>query len=371
MARFTIFIGFCLLWSSQLLAQSSAERDSVGKLRFENGDWQGVRQNSREAIAAGYVTYAFVLRQALAELELGKWPAAERHLRQAIQLNPLDKTPVLLMADLLRKMGRIEEAGLYQLVPFYVFAGLEGGQKSANTDSLGKLQYVGLNLKHPLYASASLSHAFTRLNQNLYWGDFVQLQYYLAYRQAFYGGWLLTAGAHLLRFSGNILYDSSQFNNGGELLALELSKHFGWLALAPQYSVFNLYGRSQQQWGLKLSLFPANFGAIRYDINPMINRDSTAGARALTQSFHWFPSARLHFSLNHYVGNGYNFQEQNGFLVNNGINLTRNRWGAYVEYGFTKSWRAFVFYQQESGRERFFNFDYRYHSIFLGLKFQS
>lgn len=371
MVRLAICLSLVLMAAKGAVSQTSAERDSVGRALYERGNWQAVRENSKEAMAVGFTTYAFVFRLALAELELGRWQQAERHLRQAISLNPLDKTPTVLLAGLLRKMGRMEEAALQQRKPFYVHAGLDGGVKVPNTDSLGNLAYQGAYLKHPLHASASLTHAFTRLNQNLYWGDFSQLQYYLAYRQAFGSGWLLTVGTHLLRFSGNISFDSSQFNNGGELVALELSKHFGAISLTPQYSFSTLYGRTQQQLGMRLSLFPARFGAVRYDLNPMFNRDSTATASAWSQALHWFPSARFHLALQYYAGNGYNFQEQTGYLVNNGINLTRNRWGGYVEYGIHQRWRVFLMYQQEAGTERFFNFDYRFRSFFLGLKFQS
>jgi hypothetical protein len=370
MVRIAIYLVFALLACQEAKGQTSAERDSLARLLFERRDWQAVRQNSKEAMAQGFTTYAFVFRLALAELEQGRWVHAEKHLRQAIALNPIDNTPVALLAALLQKLGRTEEAALYKPMPFYMQAGIEGGLEAPDTDSLGNLGYQGAYLKHPLYASASLTHAFTRLNQSVYWGDFTQLQYYIAYRQAFRGGWLLTLGAHFLRFSGNILFDSSQFNNGGDLVALELSKQFGPIGLAPQYSIATLYGRTQQQLGLKLSVFPARFAAVRYDLNPMFNRDSSASASALSQALHWFPSARVHFALTHYVGNGYNFQEQAGYLVNNGINLTRSRWGGYIEYGFHQRWRMFLLYQYESGTERFFNFDYHYNSVFLGLKFQ-
>jgi hypothetical protein len=371
MARFALCLILFLFSIKGGVAQSSAELDSLGRLYYINADWEAVRQNSKAAISVGYTTYAFVIRLAVAELEQGRWVQAEKHLRQAIVLNSIEKTPKVLLAGLLRKMGRTEEAAYYQRVPFYMYTGVDGGLKVSNTDSLGILNYQGAHLKHQIHPSASLTHAFTRLSQNLYWGDFTQLQYYLAYRQAFRSGWLLALGTHFLRFSGNVLFDSSQFNNGGEVVAMELSKQFGIIGLAPQYSFSTLYGRIQQQLGFKLSLFPARFGAVRYDLNPMFNRDSTATASALSQVLHWFPSSRLHFALNHYVGNGYNFQEQLGYLVNNGINLTRNRWGGYVEYGFHQKWRLYLLYQNERGTERFFNFNYRYNCIYLGLKFQS
>jgi hypothetical protein len=359
-----------LLVGCQAWSQSSIERDSVGWVLFGRANWQGIKQNSQDALDLGFHTHGFIWRLAVAEFELGHWQQAERRFRQAMSLNPLDTISPRLLALLLFKMGRTEEAGIYQRRGIQLAVGIDAGLKMANNDSLGVLNYQSAHIQHHVFRSASLSHAFTRLQQQLYWGDFTQQQYYVAYKQAFRGGWLMTLGAHILQFSGNILFDSTQFDNGGEVYALELRKTFGYFSLVPQYSLSTLYGRMQQQWGIRLSVHPGKFAAWRYDINPMANRDSVQRAIAVSQAIHWFPSARLHFSVNHYTGNGYNFQEQAGFLVNNGINLTRHRLAFYAEYRIFTHWRAFVLLQQEAGTERFFNFDYRYRGLFTGIKFQ-
>lgn len=370
MARIAFFTILLSLSSTGARAQAWLASDSVGRVLYLNANWHGVRQNSLDAMRAGHHAYPFIWRLAVAELELGYWRQAEKHFRQAIAMNADDPTAPALLAFLLRKTGREEEAGRYAKQPFRLSAGIDAGWKHANNDSLGTLSYQGAYVRHSLHRSASLTHAFSQLQQRLYWGDFNQWQYYVAYRQGFKAGWLLTAGAHVLRFSGNILFDSSQFNNGGEVYAVELRKQLGILSLSPQYSLATLYGRQQQQWGVRVSLHAGKFAAWRYDLNPMFNRDSSTSAQAFSQALHWFPTARWHFALNHYWGNGYNFQEQAGFLVNNGINLTRNRLGAFASFNISTRWQAFVFWQQETGTERFFNFDYRYQGLFGGIKFQ-
>ncbi|MFN3529453.1 MAG: tetratricopeptide repeat protein [Bacteroidia bacterium] len=370
MARIALLLSCCLLASGLVVAQNSLERDSLMKAQLARADWVGLRASSRAAVEAGFETYAFVLRLALAELELGYWWQAERQLLRAIALNPLDSLPLQWLADLYQKTGRSEEAALLRPQQRLQLVVAETGIKQPNNDSLGRLAYQGLVLKHRLHRGASLTHAYTRLQQALYWGDFVQQQYYLRYNQAFKSGWLLTVAGHWLQFGGNILFDSSRFDNSGAMYALELRKKWGPFDFVPQYALGSLYARQQQQWGLRISYSPARYSALKFELNPMMNSDSSQQATAMALAAYWYPGTRFSAGLSYYRGNGYNFQEQAGYLVNNGINLTRSRLGVQLEYGLFRHFRLYGLYQLEQGTERFFNFDYRYHSLFAGIKYQ-
>ena len=80
------------------------------------------------------------------------------------------------------------------------------------------------------------------------------------------------------------------------------------------------------------------------------------------------PYNQLSLKLSYFHNSTNNLVEDNGYLVNNSIDLTTSRYSALVNFTINKHISLYGLYQLEHKTESYQSFHYKYHMILGGLK---
>jgi tetratricopeptide (TPR) repeat protein len=310
------------------------------------------------------------LQYGIALLEMGRWNEAEGALIKAIAMNPFDKDAKSLLRTLYLKTGRANEADLIGRVDFLRMVAVEYGQKTSDVEDVGVLDYADLSIRHRLAKGSTLTWSGGGLRQSVYWGDIRQSQGYLRYDQAFRGGWTFTSGLTLLDYNYTLDIDQAQEGDRALVGSMELAKRFSDLGVRAQFSASNLYESTHMQGGVKLDMYPGKWASWKVSVNPFFLDNEIETKRGIAASIHWYSVENTELAISAYSGDAYNTIEDAGYIVNNSLDLTRYRTGAYLQRNIFDHLPVFVMVQYERREERFFGFPYNSISWFAGLKYQ-
>jgi hypothetical protein len=371
MKSFAILVGVVLMLSAHpIWAQSSADYEEDTRYLYEMARWTALAQLSERALAEGFESYVIRIRYSVALLETGRWNEAETALRKTIDLNPFDKDARSLLRSLYLKTGRANEADLIARVNFLRMVAVEYGQKSNDVDDVGRLDYADISIRHRLAKGSTLTWSAGGLRQTVYWGDIRQQQGYLRYDQSLVGGWNITTGVTALDYRYDVNFDGT--NNGDQTWvgSVELAKRFADVGIVAQFSSTNLYESKHVQGGVKLNMYPGKWASWKVTVNPFIHNNEVDTKRGIAASIHWYSKANTELAISGYSSDAFNTIEEAGYIVNNSLDRTRYRTGAYLQRNIMSQLPVFLMVQYERREERFFGFPYNTTSWFAGLKYQ-
>lgn len=365
-------LGVVLLWmpSHVVFAQSSADYEEDTRYLFEMSRWSALAQLSERALAEGFESYAIRIRYSVALLETGRWNEAEVELKKTITINPFDKDARLMLRSLYIKTGRSNDADLLGRVDFLRLVAVEYGQKINDVDDVGRLDYADVSLRHRLAKGSSLTWSAGGLKQIVYWGDIRQNQGYVRYDQSILGGWAITTGLTALDYTYVVDFDGTEDGDQVWVGSVELAKRFVDVGVIAQFSASNLYERTNMQGGVKLNMYPGKWASWKVTVNPFIHNNEVETKRGIAASIHWYSVENTELAISGYSSDAFNTVEDAGYIVNNSLDRTRYRAGAYLQRNIFDRIPVFIMVQYERREERFFSFPYNTISWFSGLKYQ-
>jgi len=349
-----------------LAAQNSIEFEQQTQNLYEQKRWEDLVRLASEALAKGNETYAIRYRYAVALLETGRWNQADEALKKLVVINPFDLYSEQLLVNHYIKTGRTLHADLLRKGSIPIQIGLQYGRSVPDVDDIGVMNYVDATFSHRLFRGSQLTWLLGSLNQPVYWGEISQVNAYLRYDQALADDWSISTGANVLDFSKG-LSDTLGFGGRSLVLGAEISKRISALSLSASASTSNLYARRQWQTGIGLSAYPGRYASWMLQVQPLMIIDENEQKIGLNSSVHWYSSSGTEIALSFYAGDAQNHTEKTVYIVHNSLDLTKQKFGLYLQRDIAPNLQAYLLYQYVSKQERFFGFDYNTQQLFTGL----
>lgn len=268
--------------------------------------------------------------------------------------------------------------------------------------------YFQIGLNHTIKNRVSLFHAFTYFNQKSapysdYINTITQMQYYLKASVPIKNGWLISPSFHYVNInisSQNISYiidtlwpfvphilpppgapplktittssvttitsDSSYFI--GSLAIQKIMKRF---TLSVGTTISNLTGHHTEY---------IHSGALYY--SPLGNSKLVLGCIGYLHTIDYYktsyesvlpfvyvqPLKRFSLKASYLYNKGNNIIEDNGYFINNSLDLTKSRCSVLANFYLSKKVALYATYQLENKLETQQQFNYRYNIIVAGIK---
>jgi len=403
-------IGFSSLAQKDTLSASSA--DTKTYQLYQQKKWPELIQVGNQALKKGYDFYYMRVRVGVAYFEKGNYALARVHFEKALDFNSYDPLALEYLYFCYLYNGKEEEArnlsttfsaklktkmGLDSLSPTN-FIAVEGGAKissslifnvdSSNTDDyfFNPATYFQVGIKHHPKNKFSLFHAATLFNQESYAGKVQQLQYFLESAIPLKSNWLISPSIHLVRlkfsteieiqptfgqanpqrvqtqtFSSTSNYFIGSFSVRKSIRKFDFSggTTYSNISSANQYNhfggmSFHVFGNSKLVFGLTGYLHTNDDYTSTYNsYAPFLYLQVTK-----------FASVKLSALFNQ----GNNIIEGNGYLVNNSLDLTKERYNVLVNLRMSKTISWYGMYQLESKEDGGQLFDYQYSMFLAGIK---
>jgi len=370
------------------------------------------------------------MRIGIAYYEKKNYALAEEHFRKALLFNSSNDLALEYLYYCLMLNGRLEEARLLSnqfnkelaekigtnnksSIDYII---LESGTKKTDSSSYYNTYtktrsnyfnpplYFQIGLNHSIKNRVSLFHAFSYYQQNHYIGTIKQLQYFVKSSIPIAKNWLLIPALHIIQSnfsSETITYKTDTLWPPGApphtlpppgAPPLQITTHS--LSSTSHLNSTNQVGSLAVQKNYKRYVF--SLGTCLYSTNELIqfihsgfmsysvfgNPNLIVGTSAylhhvqhktsLYTAFSPFiyvqATNRLSLRLSYFQNSTYNLIEDNGYLVNNSIDLTTSRYSALVNFTLNEHISLYGLYQLEHKTENYQSFHYKYHMILGGLK---
>lgn len=411
-----------LLFMFLVLSKTSIAGDELNSAIVEqktyqlyiDKNWNELIHYGTNAIKQGFDYYYIRLRVGIAYYEKKNYNQAETHFKKALYFNS-DEELVLeylyycyfftgktedarllskkFSSDLLSKTNTTKRSALDFLL-------LESGTKLSDSSSYYNSStktssnyfnapfYLQLGAAHYIQKRVSLFHGFTFFNQETYIGTVQQLQYYVKAGIAFNNNWLVTPAFHYanLQLSTQIatlppppmpgmpppkpIFETSITTTNFIVAALSVQKtykNFGFIlgnTLSTASSTTQLIHNGIVSYSpLGNSKLVIGCGAYLH------TNDSYATTYVAVAPFVYVQASnRLSIKGSYYSNTGKNIIEDNGYLINNSLDLTTNRISILPMFTLSKRLSLYALYQFENKVEASQQFNYKYHILVAGLK---
>ena len=370
------------------------------------------------------------MRIGIAYYEKKDYALAESHFRKAITFNSSDDLALEYLYYSLLLNGRQEEARLLSKefsaelaektgtnksssIQFII---IEGGTKKTDSsdyyNAFTKTKsnyfkppvYFQIGINHSLKNCFSLFHAFSYYKQKNYIGNVSQLQYYLKATVPLKKNWMLIPALHIIQsnFSSETITSitdtlwppgfpahslpppgapplktithtvstTTDSKSNYQVGSLSFQKNYRSYVFSLGTSLYNMGGVMQyiHSGFVSYSVFGNSkliVGATGY-LHQLQHESSMHTAMA--PFVYLQPYNQLSLKLSYFHNSTYNLVEDNGYLVNNSIDLTTSRYSALVNFTLNKHISLYGLYQLEHKTESYQSFHYKYHMILGGLK---
>ena len=372
---------------------TAGEVESKSYQLYLENNWEALADFGETSLKEGYDYFYLRIRIGVAYYEQKKYNLAIPQFQKALAFNSKSEFAQKLLyysylftgkSERARKLSNSFSENLTKAIKiedqskidFYM---LEIAQKPIDdtylddngNDFYQTANYAQLGLKHIIKNEFSLFHALTYFSQQSNVGQVKQYQYFLQGVIPFKNNWELSPALHFVstNFSTNI-DGISEVNEGywiGSFEARKSSKNFNFsfgltFSNIGNQNVYNHFasigfapfGNNTLVFGLKEHFYTSN------------DYDSFDIAHIPFISFS--PLEKMSVKLTYLRNNGINIIEDNGYLVNNSLDLTSSRFSSLIDYSFSNAFSLYGIYQNESKTHAFNNFDFKYNLFLLGVR---
>lgn len=380
-----VIIGICLALSFPLRAQetevNSTEADSVSYSLYTQAKWQQLIHYADEALRSGIDFYYLRMRAGIAAYNMHQYRSAAMHFEKANAMNPFEEVAMEYLYwsyifseryDEAMKLGRDfspalkEQSGLNNKKRIS-FALLESGIKLPDKSSVADpLSYLQLGAGHDIKNKVSIFHAVSYLQQKVYWGSYQQFEYYARLNIPLKKAWILSPALHVLQLDASPYYKNTYF-----LGSVQAVKNMRYLQAGLATSYSDIYKGNQVQANLNLRVYP--FAHNRFWLGTSVAAQKTDSGGINTFMQHIVScnaGPRLNLSAWFLHGNTRNFNEANGYMLNNSLDLTRQRITLMGTYSFHSKWDFYALLQNEQKTEFFNNTPYQFNTFIIGFKYK-
>ncbi len=398
--------------------------------------WPELIKFGNNAIHLGYNYFYLQMRIGIAYYENKNYSVAEDHFKKALSFNAEDEVAQEYMYfcylfngkyEFARYYSKTFSAGLAEKIGTdslskINFILLEVGTKKTdnsnyyndstrkNTNYFNSPLYFQLGLNHYLKNRVSVFHALTYYEQKSYTGSVSQIQYYLKATIPFKNNFLVSPAIHYInskfsteagatvtdtlwppgvpphsvpppgahpfmtttRPSSPAISTSSNYFVG----SLSLQKTFRKVSVKIGTTFSNM--NNVNQFMHNVSLGYSLFGNTRFILGCtgfLHTTDSYKSTNAGISPFVYLePSKRISCKLSTLFNSKNNIIEDNGYLVNNSTDLTKQRYSALFTFLVSKRVSLYGLYQLEykssTAKSQLFNYQYHVFVAGISIKFK-
>jgi tetratricopeptide (TPR) repeat protein len=406
---------FCLSFKAQETLNMADVEQKTYQLYLDQ-NWKELIKAGNDAITQGIDYFYLRMRIGIAYYEKKNYCGAEEHFKKALTYNTDDALAQEYLYYCYVFMGRPEQARWYSksvsdetyqkigkrspIGSVMVEAGTKIADSTSYYDSNKKTQsnyfdpatYVQIGVNHYVRDRVSLFHALTYYGQVSFVGTLKQSQYYLKAAIPLKKDWLISPAVHIAHVNfvsviyptrpatvtlppilmgpppqpTTVVYNSNYFI--GSLVAQKTIAQFNF-GIGSTFS--NMSGVNQI----------LHHGTISY--SPFCNSKLVIGGTAYVHTIDSYkttyvsaspfiyvqPIKMVSLKVNYLMNVGNNIIEDNGYLVNNSPDLTKNRVGLILNFHLNKHLTLYGVYQLENKHELGQGFNYRYNVYLGGIKF--
>lgn len=383
MRKLIVFIlfSFCLV-STQAQVNFASGVDSLLRQEFNNGRWKNVMHitDSLNKIDLGY--HEGFEMAADAAYFLNKPFKQHNYLQHAIQNNPTDSAILIKLANCywltqqyshanklqykLLKQGVLSEQNKAKVQAVQIDL---GSKFSSNSSLYNNLNFVFLGSAFPI-KSVLTYHGITYLSQKSFYGNIVQLQYYVYSSIAFKKSWRINGMIHLASYnltnypselSGNRILSGNPY-----ALGFGVTKLYNNFLLGVDVIKSTLNYQNQLQVITGITYYPFNNTKVALQVNA--NYLTEKSYLITSYQANYAPNKKLKITANYLQANARNFTEQGAFLLHNSFDVTRNRYALTATQQLSKSMSISGIFQVENKIETISNNNYQYTLLGIGIK---
>ena len=363
---------------------NSAEVESKSLKFYTEKQWDSLIVYGNNALRKHIDYYLLRMRLGIAYYEKKQYRAASPHFEKAIRFNSYDDLPkeylyyCYLYSERYDEARRIKPLTLISHALPISLIYTEGGIKfSDRTDSVGNMNYFQAGFVHNIGRIGSLFHAFTYLNQNVYWGSFTQEQYYIAANIPLGRGWLFSPAGHFVFLNAPVtVTDVPSVKENPVVASISVRKSYkernrksaASYDLKFGLAVSNFYGSTRVQYNFSVIIYPLGNNKLSFAVSSYLRTADSNFVFCNNISMNCVLRKKLKLNTGVYFGNMKYAVEDNGYLVNNSRDLTNARFTLMIDYLISKHIGIYALYQRESKVENFKNFFYNYNTALAGLK---
>jgi hypothetical protein len=248
---------------------------------------------------------------------------------------------------------------------------IETGAKLSNrTDSIQHMYiaHAGILLNLSRAIESYQGYAYCSQKSSLY--DVIQHQYIgLTNIQLNTNTQLELGFSYLYAAVDNHLTNQSQsINNYTEAIAL--NKQFANLNIGINAAIGRLNRKEQWQLGANLNYSLTGNDKLSIQFNPILQNQNDEFKLIYNPAMIFKASRNLWIITNYTYANTTNYIEQEGFIVNNNYDLTKDKFSVLFNYKTAKNKDVYLCYQFENKQRQFgfpeINQDYTFNTIILG-----
>lgn len=360
----------------------ASDVDGLLRQEFNNGNWKKVIHitDSIYKIDLGYHE-AFEMA-ADAAYFLNKPFKQHNYLQHALQNNPTDSTILIKLANCfwltqqyshanklqfkLLKQGILSEQNKAKVHVVHVDL---GSKLSSNTSLYNNLNFVFVGSAIPIKSMLTY-HGITYLSQKSFYGNIVQLQYYVNSSIALKKSWKISGMLHLASYNltnypseltGNRILSGDPYAIG--LGVTKLHHNFLW-GVDVIKSTLNYQNQLQIISGITYYPFNNTKVVLQANANYLTEKSYIISSYQLNYA----PNKKLKITANYLQANARNFTEQGAFLLHNSFDVTRNRYALAATQQLSTSISLSGIFQLENKIETISNNKYQYTLLGVGIK---
>jgi tetratricopeptide (TPR) repeat protein len=393
-------------------------------------NWSELIKFGNKAVHEGYDYFYLQLRIGIAYYEKKNYNLAEGHFRKALSFNSDDELTQEYLYYCYLYVGRYEEArllskkfsealsekvGTNQLSKIG-FVMIEGGTKI--TDSVNYYNkanpskpnyfspptYLQFGLNHYIKNRISLFHALTYFNQQTFVNKVKQYQYYLKatipLRNNFsispsfqYIGLNISSeytkttidtlwppgvpphslpppGAPPFKTNTKTISSNTDKQSNYYVGSVAIQKIIGKFTLGIGTTISNMNDVTQYINSGFLSYHVLGNSKLVLGCTGYLHTEDAYSSTntSIAPFIYTQPAKWIAFKLSYFSNTKRNILEDNGYLVNNSVDLTTSRYSAFVNLTLNKHASIYGLYQLENKHEGVQGFNYRYNVIVGGIK---
>ncbi|MES2689953.1 MAG: hypothetical protein V4658_06085 [Bacteroidota bacterium] len=378
-----------VLFSFILCLQSKAQYnerlavlDSLTYAQYYTEQWKPLLGTADLAIKNNQDFYWLYIRAAYAAQQLNKPYKEFYYLSKAYKKFPADAlvqtrlyTGSFITAQYNQslKLNRIIRTDS-TLKPYYPklskvhLVNAEGGMKYTSDTLYDPMHYAQAGLGFRV-KDVALYSAVTYMRQKLYYGDMQQYQLYISAAFSTRNNWQIVPVLHLIRYdiSGAPTYiDRSKLTDEPYTAGVQVSRLYKNMLYAAGVYYSTLGKQEQLQVQPCFTWFPLSNNKLYFSASG--NYLTGQSKVTVSGSAGYMPFNKLSLSIAYLAAQTRYYTEQNGFVVNNSYDITKNRYMASFSWRLFPSLSIYGIYQYETKTETYFNVPYNYHTGILGMK---
>ena len=378
---YRLIVAIFIFTASQSQAQdqlANSQFDALTYQQYVAGNWEALKRTGNTALKQGIEFDYLRNRLGSAHYQLGNYRKAAHHFRKSLKKNKADEfareslywsyifgeqySNAAAIASQFDQETRINLKIKTTRLASMIYT--EGGVKlPTKTDSIEMMKYAHAGISHLLGKGVSLFHGYSFVNQTRYWGELTQHQYFATFNISYKNAWRFAPALHIIWLNAAPFFEQT-----AAIGSFHVLKSCGNFDFALGFSLSDFMNERQIQESFSATYFPLGNPKLSLASTFFLQEENKTNQLAVSSTVAFKPWKKLKVSITHYQGNARNLSEQNGYLVNNSLDLTNYKVSLLTDFYLHKAISLYLFYQFENNTENFQNFEYQYHTTILGLK---